>query len=85
MMKLRISLCISENLLVQIIHYLVLRGIKLNLCIFSSFKTCGFRDLLLSREVPAWGLIVLLISKAGGIKSPLSHLEYDVTAGNDQT
>ncbi|CAH0556610.1 unnamed protein product [Brassicogethes aeneus] len=39
------------------------------------------RDLLLKRDVPAWGLIVLLVSKAGGLNKHFSDMECDITAG----
>ncbi|XP_072397645.1 all trans-polyprenyl-diphosphate synthase PDSS2-like [Diabrotica undecimpunctata] len=39
------------------------------------------RELLLNKEVPSWGLIVLLISKAGGLRTKLSQLDCDINAG----
>ncbi|KAF7269675.1 hypothetical protein GWI33_017291 [Rhynchophorus ferrugineus] len=39
------------------------------------------RDLILGGRTPTWGLIVLLISKAGGLEKGFSDIDKDVTAG----
>ncbi|KAG5867692.1 hypothetical protein JTB14_026874 [Gonioctena quinquepunctata] len=39
------------------------------------------RDLILNKQSPAWGLIVLLVSKAGGLSREFSHMDCDITAG----
>lgn len=39
------------------------------------------RELLLGNHKPTWGLIVLLVSKAAGIKAEFADVDRDVTAG----
>nr|CAH7768204.1 unnamed protein product [Callosobruchus chinensis] len=39
------------------------------------------RELILSKQTPRWGLIVLLVSKAGGLNREFSKIDCDVTAG----
>ncbi|XP_030761395.1 decaprenyl-diphosphate synthase subunit 2-like [Sitophilus oryzae] len=39
------------------------------------------RDLIIGGQTPTWGLIVLLISKAGGLGKGFSDIDKDVTAG----
>ncbi|XP_048519099.1 all trans-polyprenyl-diphosphate synthase PDSS2-like [Dendroctonus ponderosae] len=39
------------------------------------------RDLIIGDRTPTWGLIVLLISKAGGLGKHFSEMDKDVTAG----
>ncbi|CAG9768338.1 unnamed protein product [Ceutorhynchus assimilis] len=39
------------------------------------------RDLILGGKTPTWGLIVLLVSKAGGLGKAFSDSDKDVTAG----
>ncbi|KAJ8917518.1 hypothetical protein NQ315_005567 [Exocentrus adspersus] len=39
------------------------------------------RDLIVNKQSLNWGLIVLLVSKAGGIKSEFSYVDCDITAG----
>ncbi|XP_060518742.1 all trans-polyprenyl-diphosphate synthase PDSS2-like [Cylas formicarius] len=39
------------------------------------------RGLLLGNEIPTWGLIVLLISKAGGLPKDVSEIDKDIMAG----
>ncbi|VEN56737.1 unnamed protein product [Callosobruchus maculatus] len=39
------------------------------------------RELILSKQTPRWGLIVLLVSKAGGLNREFSKMDCDVTAG----
>ncbi|XP_074039563.1 all trans-polyprenyl-diphosphate synthase PDSS2-like isoform X1 [Leptinotarsa decemlineata] len=39
------------------------------------------KELILNKQTPAWGLIVLLISKAGGLSREFLHVECDITAG----
>ncbi|XP_057667670.1 all trans-polyprenyl-diphosphate synthase PDSS2-like [Diorhabda carinulata] len=39
------------------------------------------RELLLNKETPSWGLLVLLISKAGGLSNKFSKLDCDINAG----
>lgn len=40
-----------------------------------------FRDLVMNSEKPSWGLIVLLVSKAGGHDESISVIDKDLTAG----
>lgn len=40
------------------------------------------RDLLIGDGVPSWGLIVLLVSKAGGLQNDFSDIDKDTTAGS---
>lgn len=40
-----------------------------------------FRELLLSKQVPSWGLIVLLVSKVAGLNKQVTQLDCDITAG----
>lgn len=40
-----------------------------------------FRDVLFKSTTPSWGLIVLLISKASGLKKEFSAIDQDITAG----
>lgn len=40
-----------------------------------------YRDLLLNNATPSWGLVILLVSKAGGLKKSFSEIEHDNTAG----
>ncbi|CAG9813895.1 unnamed protein product [Phaedon cochleariae] len=39
------------------------------------------RELILNKETPTWGLIVLLVSKAGGLSREFSAVDHDITAG----
>ncbi|XP_050309702.1 all trans-polyprenyl-diphosphate synthase PDSS2-like [Anthonomus grandis grandis] len=39
------------------------------------------RNLILGGQTPSWGLIVLLMSKAGGLGKDFSDMDKDVTAG----
>ncbi|GJQ70208.1 hypothetical protein Trydic_g22666 [Trypoxylus dichotomus] len=39
------------------------------------------RDLIMNSEKPSWGLMVLLVSKAGGRNKNFSDIDKDVTAG----
>lgn len=45
------------------------------------FINIYLRDLILGGRTPTWGLIVLLISKAGGLEKGFSDIDKDVTAG----
>lgn len=40
------------------------------------------RDLLIGDRVPSWGLIVLLVSKAGGLQNEFSDIDKDINAGS---
>ncbi|KAJ8939021.1 hypothetical protein NQ314_011274 [Rhamnusium bicolor] len=39
------------------------------------------RDLIINKQSLSWGLIVLLISKAGGLNKEFSQVDCDITAG----
>ncbi|KAL1491666.1 hypothetical protein ABEB36_012228 [Hypothenemus hampei] len=39
------------------------------------------RNLILGDKTPTWGLIVLLVSKAGGLERDFSDMDKDITAG----
>lgn len=39
------------------------------------------KELIMNKQSPAWGLIVLLISKAGGMSRQFSNSDCDITAG----
>nr|CAI5837210.1 unnamed protein product [Callosobruchus analis] len=44
-------------------------------------STARYVELILSKQTPRWGLIVLLVSKAGGLNREFSKMDCDVTAG----
>jgi len=41
----------------------------------------SYRDLIIGDRTPTWGLIVLLVSKAGGLGKDFADMDKDVTAG----
>lgn len=42
------------------------------------------RELILNKQVPTWGLIVLLVSKAGGVSREFSQVDCDAKAGENE-
>lgn len=51
-------------------------------CTTSDLLCFIIRELFVQNELPTWGLVVLLVAKAGGLKANFSNTERDISAGN---